>query len=293
MVQFLGASPKRRVVAAAAADSHTLEAVWSAAREDYIDYLLVGDEDQIRTEANGIGFDVDRSKILHTTSGEEEMARMAVAAVRRGDGDFLMKGKMQTSSLLKAVVNRETGLRGEGVMSHMALLDIPTCSKLLGVTDGGMFPHPTLADKEGILKNAVSFFHALGYAKPKVAALAAAEAVNPKIPETTDAAALRDKAQTGVFGDCYVDGPLSMDLALSLNACQVKNYHSPVAGDADILLTPTMAAGNIMVKGLLLFAEARMAGCIVGAGVPVVLSSRSASASEKFYSLVLSAAICQ
>lgn len=291
MAQFVQGAPKKTVVAAAANDTHTLKAVFDGTNAGMVDYLLVGDPEQIRRSAETVGFAVDCSKII-PAQGEEAAAAEAVRLVRAGAGDFLMKGMMQTATLLKAVVNREQGLRGQGDMSHVALLDSPTHHKILCCTDGGMIPHPTLEQKAHILQNAVDLFHMLGYEEPKVAVLAASEVVNPKIPETTDAVELANWGKEGRFGRCLVEGPLSMDLATNAGACRIKQYQTPVAGEADILLVPCITAGNLISKTMVFFGGARMVGCVLGAKVPIALNSRAASAEEKYYALLLSAAAC-
>ena len=224
---------------------------------------------------------------------DEDAARIAVELIREDKADFLQKGYMQTSTILKAVVNKQTGIGTGGIISHTAFIEIPGYHKLLGVADGGMVPHPDLEQKKGIVKNAVAAFRSLGYDRPLVAAVCAAETVSPKIIETVDAAALKEAALAGEFGDCYVEGPISLDLAMDRASCEIKKYDSPVSGNTDILLVPYMAVGNIFVKGLLLYAGARMVGVVTGAKCPIALNSRSASFEEKYYSLMACAAICR
>lgn len=157
---------------------------------------------------------------------------------------------LQTGTLLKAVVHRETGIRASQVMSHVAILDVPRYHKLLFITDGGMVVAPNLEQKGHILKNAVDFCRFLGYERPKAAALCAVETVNPAMPETGDALSLKEAGERGEFGPCIVEGPISLDLATDREAALVKGYHSPVAGDADILLVPAIAVGNVLGKAL-------------------------------------------
>ncbi|MBP2651655.1 MAG: phosphate butyryltransferase [Firmicutes bacterium] len=201
-----------------------------------------------------------------------------------------MKGKIQTADLLKAVVNKEKGLRTGSVMSHVVLHEIPTYHKLLVITDGGMMMYPNLAEKKQIIENAVNSLLSLGYDKPKVAVLAAVENVNPKMPEAVDAGLLKEMNQKGEIKNCIVEGPISYDLAMSKDAAKIKGYESPVTEDADILMVPNITVGNIMGKALVYSAGAKIAGFIVGAKVPIVLTSRGSSAEEKYLSLVLSAA---
>jgi phosphate butyryltransferase len=282
--------PKRKAVVAAAHDGHTLEAVIRASREGFIDYVLVGDRSGILDTGKKLGTAIPGDAIVD--AGEEtEAAEKAVALIRRGEGDFLMKGKLETAALMRAVINKETGIRGDGAMSHVALFELPAYPKLLGVTDGGMIPYPTLEQKETIIKNAAGLFKTLGYRTPKIAVLAASETVNDRMPETGDAVMLKERGGKGELGDCFVEGPVSLDLALSGESAAIKGYKSPITGDADILVVPNIACGNILGKSFLYAGNAKMAGCIVGARVPIVLTSRGATAEEKHLSILLSAAL--
>lgn len=289
LVAAVGSGDTKKVVVAAAHDEHALEAVLKAYEEKVIDYVLVGKKADIIEKSKSLGFDVDVEKIVETTE-DQEAAFKSVELIREGKGDFLMKGKMETSTLLKEVVNKETGIGMGGVMSHVAILEIPTFHKLVGFTDGGMIMYPDLEQKKGIIKNAVRLFHGLGYETPKIAAVAAVEVVNPKMQETVDAAELKKLADAGEFGACYLEGPISCDLTFSEEAAKIKGYNSPVTNDVDIMLVPNIATGNIMTKALICLGGATMAGCIVGAKCPIVLSSRGASFEEKYYSLLLCAA---
>ena len=245
----------------------------------------MGRRDDILKIGQELGHSISDGDIIPAET-DEEAARLAVQLVREGKADFLQKGLMQTSTILKAVVNKETGIGLGRPMSHTALLEIPGYHKLLGVADGGMIPAPDLEAKKAILHNAVELFRRRGYDRPMVSAVCAAETVSPKIIETVDAAALKEAAQAGDFGPCYVEGPISLDLALDKSSAEIKGYESPVCGETDILLVPTMAAGNMTVKSLLTFAGARMVGVVTGAKCPIALNSRSASFEEKYNSLL-------
>ena len=219
-----------------------------------------------------------------------QAAEKAVSMIRGGSADFLMKGGIQTSDLLKEVVNKERGLNRGRVMSHLGMFEIPGYHKLLALTDGGMVTRPDVNEKAQILMNAVETLHNLGYENPKVAVLAAAETVNPKIPESVDGDLLKKMNASGGLTGCIVEGPISYDLMISHEAAKIKGYESPVTGDTDILLMPDMTSGNLLAKAFQFTAGAMMAGMIVGAGAPIVLVSRGATAMEKYLSLVLSAA---
>lgn len=278
------ASPKT-VAVACAHDGHTLEAVLRAAEEGILRYVLVGRRDDILRIGGELGHRIAPDDVIHAET-DEDAARLAVSLVREGKADFLQKGLMQTAAILKAVVNKETGIGLGRPMSHTALLEIPVYPKLLGVADGGMIPAPDLEAKKAIVHNAVELFRKLGYERPLVSAVCAAETVSPKIVETVDAAALKEAAQAGEFGSCYVEGPISLDLAMDRESAKIKGYESPVCGETDILLVPSMAAGNMMVKSLLEFAGAKMVGVVTGAKCPIALNSRSASFEEKYNSLL-------
>jgi phosphate butyryltransferase len=175
------------------------------------------------------------------------------------------------------------------MMSHIAFLEIPSYPKLLAVTDGGMVLHPNLEEKKHILENAVQLMCSMGYTLPKVAVMAAVETINPKMQTTVDAARLKLMNQEGDLRNCLVEGPISYDLAINRESARIKGYESPVTGDVDLMLVPDVTAGNLMAKALIYSAHGKMAGVIVGAKVPVVLTSRGSSTEEKFLSLVLAA----
>ncbi len=282
-------NPGKRVVVAAAHDEHALEAVLKAHSEGYIKYTLVGQKEKIIDIAKKLNYTVDEEAIIDIEE-DKACAFEAVKLIREKKGHFLMKGKLETATLLKEVVNKETGIGMGGVMSHVAILEIPSYHKLVAFTDGGMIPHPTLDQKIGILNNALSLFRNLGYDCPNVAVIAAAEKVNPKVIESTEAAELKKMADEGRFGKLNLEGPISCDLSFSKEAAAIKGYNSKVTGDVDILLVPSMAAGNLASKLLIVLGGAGMTGIIVGAKVPIVLSSRGSSFEEKYYSLLLCAA---
>lgn len=286
----VGNGAPKTVAVACAHDPHTLEAVFHAAEEGILRYILIGRRDDILQIGKELNHEIPSDSIIHTES-DEDAARTAVQLIREGKADFIQKGLMQTSTILKAVVNKETGIGLGRPMSHTALLEIPRYHKLLGVTDGGMIPYPDLETKKAIVHNAVDMFQKLGYDRPLVSAVCPAEAVNPKIVETIDAAALKESALAGEFGSCYVEGPISFDLAMDRESAQVKGYDSPVTGETDVLLVPNITAGNMMVKSLLAFAGAKMVGVVTGAKCPIALNSRSASFEEKYNSLLACALV--
>ncbi len=279
---------KKRVAVAAAHDEHTLEAVFRAAKDKLVEPVLIGDKEKIKKILKNLNVEFDEDSIISTNS-DQEAAEKTVELINENKADFIMKGKLQTADLLKAVVNKEKGLRTGKVMSHVAILEVPTYHKLISITDGGMMMYPDVEEKKQIIENAVDVFLAMGYECPKVAVLAAVETVNPKMPETVDADLLKIMNQEGKIKNCLVEGPISVDLTLNKESAEIKGFNSPVTGDADILIAPNITTGNIMSKAILELAHGKMAGMIVGAKVPVVLTSRGATSEEKYLSLVLSA----
>ena len=288
--QVKGLSEARTMAVAVAADPHTLEAVMEARKEGLVRPVLVGDKARILAILAEMGETIPDSDIYDEPE-EVAACEKAVALVREGKADFLMKGKVDTKVILKAVVNKERGLGVPGaIMSHVTLFEVPAYHKIIAPVDGGMVTYPTLEQKKGIIENTVAALHALGYDCPKVGVLACAEKVNPKLPETLDAQALAEMNRAGEITGCVVDGPISFDCAIDKSIADFKGYESPVAGDCDILVAPNIHAGNIMGKMLVCFAGAKMAGFIAGARCPIVLTSRGSSAEEKRLSIVLAAA---
>lgn len=281
-------SPKT-VAVVAATDSHTLEAVLRARKNKIAEPVLIGNRDKIISELKILGEDYSDIEIIDI-SDDREAAYEAVSLIHKGKADFLMKGRIQTADLLHATVDKDKGLQTGRVMSLVVFHELPGYHKLLTVTDGGMIMYPTLEEKKQIIQNAVGIYHLMGIMEPKVAVLAAVEVVNPKMPETLDAAALKKMNLDGILQGCYVEGPISYDLAMSRESAIIKGYNSPIVGDADILLVPNITVGNVLSKALVINAGAKMAGAVVGAMAPIVITSRGSSAEEKYLSLVLSAA---
>ena len=291
LVRIVRQKPDRkRIVLACAHDEHSLDAVYEAYKNNIANPILVGREKEIRKLMEEHGFYFGGEEVIYDADDDIETAKIAVSLIREGKGDFLMKGKMQTADLLKQVVNKETGLQSGSIMSHVAIFEIPSYHKLVIETDGGMLLTPDAEQKTFIINNAVSALRNIGYEKPKVAVLCGAEILNPKAPESVDEAELKNRYLNGEIKDCIVEGPISYDIALSKEIADFKSFQSPVAGDADILVVPNMAAGNILGKSWTITAGATMAGIIVGAKAPIVLTSRGASAQEKYYSIVFAAA---
>ncbi|WP_419726443.1 bifunctional enoyl-CoA hydratase/phosphate acetyltransferase [Terrisporobacter petrolearius] len=280
---------KKKMVIAAAGDEHTLQAALHARKEGIVTPVLVGDKLEINRILNDLNETVSDEDI-YDVSDVKEAAEKAVELVREGQGDFLMKGFLDTSVILKAVVNKEKGLGKGGVMSHFTMFEVPNYHKILVAVDGGMVTYPTLEQKKCIIENTVGALRSYGYENPKVAVLSCVEKVNPKMPETVEADALAKMNEKGEITGCVIAGPISYDCAMSNDVAKLKKFYSPVAGDADILVAPNIHAGNIMGKMLTITCGAKMAGFIVGAKCPIVLTSRGSSAEEKYLSIVMSAA---
>jgi phosphate butyryltransferase len=279
---------KKTVVVVCAHDEHTLEAVVKAEQEGLVDSILLGKSEAINRILKDLNFSKDDQTIIETLS-DTEAAEKAVALIRENKADFIMKGKIQTADLLKAVVDKEKGLRTGRVISHLAFNELPNYHKLICVTDGGMMMYPDLDQKKQIIENGVDTLRAMGIDQPKVAVLTAVEKVNPKMPETVDADALKKMNQSGQLENCIVEGPISYDLTMDAESATIKGFESPVTGDADLLVVPNITVGNILGKSLVYSANSKMAGIIVGAKVPIVLTSRGATSEEKYLSLALSA----
>lgn len=282
---------KMRLAVAAAQDEEVLVAVCSASKLGIVEPILVGDQEAINQIAKENSLKIDHYKIIDQKD-LEEAAKTAVSLVSLGQADFVMKGLLDTSILLKAVLDKEIGLRTDSQLSHVMVYDVPTYHKLIFLTDGGMNIAPTLEEKVKITKNAIQVAKAMGIEKVKVAALAAKEKVSAKMQATVDADALKQMSQNDGFGkNVIVDGPLALDLAISKEAAQIKKFESEVAGDADILLVPTIEVGNGIGKALTYFANAESAGIIMGAKVPVVLVSRADTHEAKLNSIALGCVI--
>ncbi len=280
---------RKRVAVAAAHEESALEAVFDAARHGLVEPILIGDAEQIRMIAADLGADLSGIRIIDEKDYAKAAAQ-AVALVRAGEADMLMKGVLDTSILLKAALNKENGLNAGRLTSHVAVMEVPSYHKLLIVTDAAINIAPDLAGKLDIIANAVLVAKAIGIANPKVALLAAVEKVNwDKMPCTADAAIITQMNRRGQLKGCIVDGPLALDNAVSAESAQIKKIVSDVAGDADILVAPDIEAGNILYKCLLDLGQAKGAGIVVGASKPIVLTSRADSAETKLASIALAA----
>jgi phosphate butyryltransferase len=281
---------KRKVVVAAAADHHVLEAVKNAREEGIIEPIFIGDVEKIKEIAKELDFNLEGIEIIEEKDGCKA-SLMATRLIGEGRAEILMKGLVSSGVLLKAVLNKEYGLRKGSVLSHVAIFESPYYHKLLGVTDAAMNVNPDLLEKIAIIKNAVEVFHGMGNLNPKVAIVGSVETVNPKMEATMHAATISMMNYRKQITGCVIDGPLAIDGAVSHSAADLKGITSEVAGDADLIVTPDINGGNILYKSLAFLGGATSAAVIMGAKVPVVLTSRGDSERSKFLSIALAAAI--
>ena len=291
MLKKLKGDKRVTLSVAAAHDEEVLLAIKSAVEMEIITPILIGEENKIREISKEINFDLSKFTIINKGT-IEECAETAVKLVSSGEADFAMKGLLDTSVILKAVLNKEWGLRTDSLLSHVMVYEVPSYDKLLVTTDGGMNIEPDYDQKVKILKNAIEATKPLGLKHIKVACLAAKEKVNSKMQATVDARALQEAGERGEFGkDVTVEGPLAFDLAVSKEAAKVKGFKSKVSGETDIMLMPTIEVGNGIGKALTYFAGAKSAGIIMGAKAPIVLVSRADSHESKLYSIAYGALI--
>lgn len=275
----------RQTVAVAVAEKRAvIEAIKDARDRDLADAILVGNAAEIEQVMGEVGLGAEGIRIVDAPN-DLSAAAAACEAVRSGEAHMLMKGHIHTDDFLRAVLDKEHGLRGSTIMSHVFILETLSRGKLTLVTDGAMNIAPDLVLKADIIMNAVYLANALGMACPKVGILAAVELVNPKMPATIDAAALGAMEQRGQFPTCVVDGPFALDNAVSKEAAEVKGIPGQVAGDCDILVMPSIEAGNMLAKSFSFLSGGRVAGVLVGATAPVVLTSRADSAEARMHSI--------
>lgn len=293
MFDVLKSKTKKRLVAAYANDSHTIEAVSEAVDKGIVDGILVGDEETMRKVCAQLGVDPGKFKFVHEPN-ESKAAVVAVKLVNKGEGDLLMKGLVSTDKYMKAILNKEEGLMDPGaVLSHVTVIENPLYHKLLIVGDVAIIPLPEFKQKIAILNYLVNTAKALGIEKPKVAVITASEQVLAGMPSCVDAALLSKMADRGQITGAFVDGPLALDAAIDKESAEIKKLTGPVAGDADCLLFPNIEAGNVFYKTNTKLAGAELGAFVAGGRVPCVLSSRGDSAQTKLYSIALAALIAK
>lgn len=282
--------PKGRVAIAAAHDDNVLSSIKEVHEKGFIDPILIGDKEKIFRIAEQIDLDISKMNIIKEVD-DGKSARLAVDIINNKEADILMKGYLHTSQLLRAVLEKEHGLRTGNVISHVSVFEVDTYGKLLMVTDAGININPDLKQKAEIIQNAVNIGLKLDIDRPKVAVLSAVEVVNPSMESTIHAAALSKMAQRGQIVNCRVDGPLAMDNAINLDAALHKHIESDVAGDADILVAPNIESANILVKSLSFLYKCRSCSVLSGAKVPIVVTSRADDSITKYFSIILALAL--
>jgi phosphate butyryltransferase len=290
LVELAKSKRKRKIAVAAAGDYHVLEAISNASSEGIIEPVLVGKETEIRRICDEIGFSLDNIEVIDVPDAFEACLE-ATKLIGQGKAEILMKGLVSSGLLLKAVLNKEFGLRTGSLLSHVALFETPYYHKLLAVTDAAMNVDPCLEEKIDIIKNAVKVFHGLNNPNPKVAIIGSVETINPKMEATMHAATISMMNYRNQIKGCIIDGPLALDGAISKEAAALKDITSDVAGDADLILAPDINGANILYKSLNFLGGATSAAVIMGAKVPIVLTSRGDTEKSKFLSIALAAAI--
>ncbi|MBN2745871.1 MAG: bifunctional enoyl-CoA hydratase/phosphate acetyltransferase [Bacteroidales bacterium] len=290
LLEIAKSKQTRRIAVAAAADMPVLLAIKEAQNAGIVIPILVGDEDTIKNMAVEISYDISEVEIIHE-SNPAKAARIAVQQVRNGNAQILMKGLVSSGDYLKAILDKETGLRSGDTLSHLAFFESPYYHKLIAVTDAAMNVEPEFNDKVAMVKNAITAFHKLGIKEPKIAIVGAVETVNYKMTPSVDAALMTMMSKRGQLKGCIIDGPLALDNAVSKEAAEHKGIDSPVAGDVDLIVTPDIYSGNVLYKSLNFLGGAAAAAVVMGATVPVVLTSRSDSDYSKLMSIALAAAM--
>jgi len=281
----------RSVVAvAAAADAHVIESVIEGKERGIADPILVGDAEKIKSIIRELGKNPSDFNIVNPAAGMND-AEAAVELIKDGSANFLMKGMIETTDLLRPVVKKENNLRTGRAMSHLSFNVFDAYHKVIVNTDGGMTPYPDLEKKKQIIINCSETLHKLGYELPKFACVACKETYDPKMPETMDGAALKEACEKGELGECFVEGPISYDIAMSREIAEMKKFNCEHVENFDVLLQPNIHAANIMGKCWTVSCHATMCGIVVGSRVPIVLTSRGSSAQEKFLSLAMAAVV--
>jgi phosphate butyryltransferase len=280
----------RRLAVAAAEDKAVLEAVKAAYNYEIIVPILIGDKNKIKKISEEIDFDL-KGIDIYNESNPAKACIKAVSLIQEDKADILMKGLVSTAPLLKAVLNKENGLRKGATLSHFAYIESPYYHKLIGVTDAAMNIAPDFKEKIDIINNSVEALHLLGIENPKLAIVGPLEIVNPKIESTTHAAMLSVMNSRKQIKGCIIDGPFAIDNAVSKKAAEHKGIISEVAGDADILVAPDLNSGNILYKTMMFMGGSTSAAVIVGAKVPIVLTSRADTEKSKMMSIALAAAM--
>jgi len=292
LLDFCKSLPPTTVAVAHPCDESSLRGAVDAARLGLIAPILVGPKARIEAVAKQYDIDIAGLPIVEASYSQESAAK-AVELVRQGKAEALMKGSLHTDELMAAVVKRETGLRTARRVSHCFVMDVPAYAETLIVTDAAVNIAPTMEDKVDIIQNAIDLAHAMRFPEVRVAILSAMETVNPKVPSTVEAGALCKMADRGQITGAILDGPLALDNAISLESVKIKKIDSPVAGRANVLVVPDLEAGNMLAKSLSFLAGADAAGIVLGARVPIILTSRADSVMTRLASCGIAALVAQ
>ncbi|MDR2979588.1 MAG: phosphate butyryltransferase [Bacteroidales bacterium] len=289
VIALIKTGKKKRLVAAYANDDHTIEAVNHAVDMGIVDATLVGDEATIKQVCRQLNIDPKKFNIIHEPV-DVKAATLACDLINKGEGDILMKGLLSTDKYMRAILNKDRGLcPPNALLTHIAVVENPEYHKLLIASDCAIIPAPDMKQKQKMLTFLIQTAKSIGIEKPKVALIAATEQVSAGMPATMEGAILSKMADRGQLGNAFIEGPLSLDLALDAETAQIKKFSSPVAGDADCLLFPNIESGNVFYKCCTKFNKSEIGAFLAGAKVPCVLSSRGDSAKTKLYSIAIAA----
>jgi phosphate butyryltransferase len=285
LIQLAKTKGQKRCVVIKAEDDAVLEGIRMAMEQKLITPVLIGNKTAITAAAQKVNLSLQGIEI-HDLDDEKEAIKKGIAIIKE-KGDFLMKGLLSTSAFLKGVLDKEFGLRTGKILSHIAVLESPAYHKLIFMSDGGMNPKIDLNIRLDIIRNGIEIMKALGIGRPKIALVAASETVNPDMPETVDAQAIVEMSKRGEIKDAIIEGPFGFDVAVSRSAADHKKLKSEIAGDADFIAMPNIAAANIWAKGLVYLGRAKIAGIVAGAAKPVVMLSRADEPETKVNSIAL------
>ncbi|HNY15095.1 MAG TPA: phosphate acyltransferase [Bacteroidales bacterium] len=291
--KVLSCKKKQKIAVASAQDDNTISAIYRAVNEGFAEGILVGDLSSINETCRKKDIDPSRFSIIGTES-DTEAARLAVHLAKTGDADIIMKGLVGTDIFLRAVIDKEKGLLIPGAaLAYVGAVEIPSYHKLLFLTDLAVIPFPDMNQKIQMAEYSLEIARTFGIEKPKIALVGASEKVSPHFPNTADYAQMCKMAAEGKFGDCIMDGPLDLFLACDKHSPEIKGVRTPVNGDADILLFPSLESSNPFYKSLMLFAGGEIAGLIRGTTKPVIVMSRSESEKSKYYCIAMSCLMAQ
>lgn len=275
-----------KISVAGAEEDTVLQAVKEAEASGLAEPILIGNKEAILKMADSVGYKANESKIIHVPD-RDKAALEAVKKVSSGEADILMKGIIQTATIMKAILDKDVGLRTKSLISHLFFIRLPGYHKFLSLTDGGINVAPNIDEKKAIIENTIEFYHLMGLEKPKIALLAAVETVNEKMPSTVDAALLSKMSERGQIKGAILDGPLAFDNAISKESIREKGIITEVGGDADVLFVANIEMGNGLFKGLVYFGNGIPAAVLLGTKAPVIITSRADSAKCKFLSIAL------